>query len=101
MRPIGGNHGFLLCKDGWKLSPAYDINPIEKGTGLSLNISDADNSLDFDLCMSVIEYFRWKEKEALGFISGTKDIVSQWRKRAESMGISNAEQVFMESAFVR
>ncbi|MEO1655522.1 MAG: HipA domain-containing protein, partial [Bacteroidota bacterium] len=55
------NHGFLLFKNGWKLSPAYDINPIEKGTGLSLNISEDDNSLDFDLCIEVIDYFRWQE----------------------------------------
>ena len=39
------NHGFLLNKEGWSLSPAYDINPIEKGSGLSLNISEFDNSL--------------------------------------------------------
>ena len=33
------NHGFLLTNQGWILSPAYDINPIETGTGLKLNIS--------------------------------------------------------------
>jgi serine/threonine-protein kinase HipA len=56
------SHGFLLSKNGWRLSLAYDINPIEKGTGLSLNISEDDNSLDFDLCIEVIDYFRWEEK---------------------------------------
>jgi len=34
------NHGFLLTKNGWKLSPAFDINPNENGVGLSLNISE-------------------------------------------------------------
>jgi serine/threonine-protein kinase HipA len=33
------NHGFLLREKGWQLSPAYDINPTETGTGLKLNIS--------------------------------------------------------------
>lgn len=95
------NHGFLLGKNGWKLSPAYDINPIEKGTGLSLNVSEDDNSLDFDLCLEVIDYFRWEEKEAKSFISLTKDIVSQWKGRAKQMNISNREQAMMESAFER
>ncbi|MCD6336740.1 MAG: HipA domain-containing protein, partial [Candidatus Marinimicrobia bacterium] len=45
------NHGFLLSPTGWKLSPAYDINPNIDGIGLNLNISEGDNSLDFDLCM--------------------------------------------------
>ncbi len=93
------NHGFLLSKNGWKLSPAYDINPIEWGTGLSLNISENDNSLDFDLCMEVIDYFRWEEKEAKSFIKQTKNIVSQWKERATQMGISNREQTMMETAF--
>ncbi len=25
------NHGFLLTDNGWILSPAFDINPVEKG----------------------------------------------------------------------
>jgi serine/threonine-protein kinase HipA len=93
------NHGFLLTPKGWKLSPAYDINPIEWGTGLSLNISEDDNSLDFDLCMSVSDYFRWSEDEAAQFVQSTKDVVSQWRKKAAAIKIPNAEQVMMESAF--
>ena len=95
------NHGFLLATTGWRLSPAYDINPVEKGTGLSLNISEDDNSLDFDLCISVIDYFRWQEEEALSFITKTKEIVSQWKKRASQMKIPDSEQILMETAFER
>jgi len=40
------------------LSPAYDINPNPAGpAGLTLNIDDADNSLNIDLAMSVAPYF--------------------------------------------
>ncbi len=38
------NHGFLLTNDGWRLSPAYDVNPVYFGTGLTLNISETDNA---------------------------------------------------------
>lgn len=95
------NHGFLLTKNGWKLSPAFDINPNENGVGLSLNISEDDNSLDFDLCMSVTGYFRWQKKEAGHFINQTKKIVGQWKKRADYLNISRSEQSIMESAFNR
>ena len=47
------NHGFLLTNKGWRLSPAYDLNPNELGTGLRLNISENDNSLDVHLVMDV------------------------------------------------
>ncbi len=95
------NHGFLLTSNGWKLSPAYDVNPTEKGIGLSLNISEDDNSLDFELCISVADYFRWKKEDAVNYINRTKKTVSQWKKRANAMNISSAEQVMMESAFKR
>ncbi len=95
------NHGFLLTKNGWKLSPAFDINPNENGVGLSLNISEDDNSLDFDLCMLVTGYFRWQKKEAGHFINQTKKIVGQWKKRADYLNISRSEQSIMESAFNR
>ena len=29
------NHGFILTQKGWVLSPAFDLNPNETGTGLS------------------------------------------------------------------
>jgi serine/threonine-protein kinase HipA len=25
------NHGFILTENGWALSPAYEINPVESG----------------------------------------------------------------------
>lgn len=52
------NHGFLLTNEGWILSPAYDLNTNEYGTGLSLNISETDNMLNLDLAMEVSDYFR-------------------------------------------
>lgn len=93
------NHGFLLTPKGWKLSPAYDINPSEYGSGLSLNISEVDNSLDFDLCMEVAGYFRWEKDDAAEFIQKTKQVVKTWKDRANKLNISSAEQTMMESAF--
>jgi serine/threonine-protein kinase HipA len=54
------NHGFLKTKgDSWSLSPAFDLNP-NPGPGryLSTAIDEKDNSASFELCFSVIDYFR-------------------------------------------
>jgi serine/threonine-protein kinase HipA len=93
------NHGFLRTDQGWVLSPAYDVNPVEKGIGLSLNISENDNSLDFDLAMEVAPYFRIDEKQAKRIIDKVKDSVSQWDKLAAKLGISRAERDVMGKAF--
>ena len=93
------NHGFILTKQGWILSPAYDINPNPYGTGLKLNISADDNSLDFDLVLSVAPYFRLTEKEASDIIGKVKLVVSKWETTASKYQISKSEREMMSSAF--
>lgn len=95
------NHGFILTSEGWVLSPAYDINPVETGTGLKLNISEDDNALDLDLALEVCSYFRLKEKRAKEIIKEVQIAVMQWREIATSYGIPNAEQELKSMAFSR
>ena len=93
------NHGFLLSEEGWELSPAYDINPNEMAVGLSLNISDTSNALDFDLVKSVAKEFRVDPKRADQIIAKIINEVSHWEKVAERFGISRSERQRMEKAF--
>ena len=93
------NHGFLLNPDGWKLSPAYDINPDPTGTGLSLNISDVDNSLNLELALEVAEYFRLDNSEAISIMDEVKQAVMKWPDIANQVGIPRTEQEMMAAAF--
>lgn len=93
------NHGFLLGKYGWRLAPAYDVNPVPTGTGLTLNISDEDNSLNLDLALDVADYFRVEKSRAAEIIRETKQVVESWRTVASKHGISRREQELMASAF--
>jgi hypothetical protein len=93
------NHGFLLTDSGWTLSPAYDLNPNPQGNGLSLNITDTDNSLDFALAVNVASLFRVKESEANAILGKVAAAVSQWRHYAERSGICHGEPEEMQAAF--
>jgi len=93
------NHGFILTKKGWILSPAYDINPNETGTGLKLNINENDNSLDLQLAMEVHEYFRLTRKKAEQIMNEVKRTVNTWETLAIKYGISKAEQELKSIAF--
>ncbi|MDA3824304.1 MAG: HipA domain-containing protein [Bacteroidales bacterium] len=93
------NHGFILIESGWLLSPAYDINPVENATGLKLNISDTDNSLDIDLAMEVCEFFRLGEVRAREIIIEVKSAVRNWKTIASKYGISRSEQELKAIAF--
>ena len=93
------NHGFLLGQDGWKLSPAFDINPVPTGTGLTLNINDEDNSLNTELAMEVAEFFRLDLATAKEIVNDIKINVKNWQKIATRYNLSKREQDLMSAAF--
>jgi serine/threonine-protein kinase HipA len=67
------NHGFLLEPGrGWRLSGAYDMNPVPHSIGLMLNVSTADNALDLELARSVAPYFRVSTRMASDVIERSK-----------------------------
>lgn len=93
------NHGFIYQGGGWQLSPAYDLNPVTPADGLHLNISDNDNSLDYDLAMEVIDFFRLKPSEAQVIKDEVLASVSRWEDIATSVNISRHERQLMAPAF--
>lgn len=93
------NHGFILTKEGWILSPAYDLNPSIDKDGLALNIDTNNNNLDFELAKSVGEYFRLNNTQMDNIINKIVTVVIDWKAIATTIGISRAEQKLMEKAF--
>lgn len=93
------NHGFLLEGRGWVLSPAYDINPVATGGGLTLNISETDNAQDLALVRDVAELFRVGAKHSRVAIEEVTGVVRTWRSLAKAAGISRGEQDRMAPAF--
>jgi len=94
------NHGFLLVPNGgWRLSPAYDMNPVPGSSGLALNIDESDNALDIDLARSVAPYFRIKDREANAIVGRVSEAVRRWKTVANELGISRAHQSAMVDAF--
>jgi serine/threonine-protein kinase HipA len=93
------NHGFILSEEGWRLSPAFDINPINDKDGLALNIDMDNNALDVELAKSVGDYFRLTEKDMNGIIGEVTASVTNWEQVAVEIGISRAEQTLMARAF--
>jgi len=85
------NHGFIYTEAGWTLSPAFDINANETGTGLKLNIDDEDNSLDIDLVMKTAPYYLLSNQRAEEIKKEVTKAVSSWRKLATQYKISPSE----------
>lgn len=94
------NHGFLLQPGkGWRLAPAYDINPEPHSHGLTLNINESDNSLDLDLVRSIAPVFRVKDERCESIIKHVTSAVSQWHDVAGRLERKKDERERMRSAF--
>ncbi|MDO5132122.1 MAG: HipA domain-containing protein [Eubacteriales bacterium] len=94
------NHGFLLSGEHWKLSPAYDVNPVPDQTWLSLAVNFDDPSRDLRLALEVADYFRMQTGEAIETISVIQNTVrKKWPHLADRYGIAKNEQKRMSPAF--
>lgn len=97
------NHGFLWAgKNGWVLSPAYDLNPTPtdiKQRILSTNISLDEGTCSIDLALSQATLFGLSLVEAQSVTSEVGAAVATWRDVAKSVGLVKLEQERMSSAF--
>ena len=89
------NHGFLYeGPDGWRLSPAYDLNPVP--TDIKPRIL---STASLALAMEVAGYFELDDDKARGIAAQVGKIVSTWREEAARHGLKQAEIDRMASAF--
>src|SRR3990167_7111006 len=97
------NHGFLWHGEkGWRLSPAYDLNPVPKHIKPRIfeTAIDFDNhTASLELALSVASTFSLSQKEAKKIIIKVVKAVSTWASTSKKMGISKAQINFMASAF--
>ncbi len=100
--PYLRNHGFLREPGGWRLSPAYDLNPMPVDVkprihALALNETDQDASLE--TVLGAAAYFRVDKDEAAEVIKAVGAVVATWREVAVQHGLTANQIERMASAF--
>ncbi len=94
------NHGFIMVKNGWILSPLYDVNPNIYGDTLSLNVDSDNNLIDFNLALSVAKMYGLTDAQALEELKEIKHAVeNNWKSLAQQYGLSRSEIEGMAPAF--
>jgi serine/threonine-protein kinase HipA len=93
------NHGFILSKRGWRISPAFDVNPsIDKATHV-LNIDDVDNRPSLETALATAAFYRLTPKRASNIVDEVLSVVSEWRSVARRAKIAAADIELSASAF--
>jgi serine/threonine-protein kinase HipA len=97
------NHGFLWTGGaGWRLSPAYDLNPAPmdiKPRVLTTAIDLEDGTASLELALDVASYFELASQQAHAIAAEVGKAVATWRKAAIKLGLTAAEIDRMASAF--
>lgn len=94
------NHAFILDKEGWCLSPLYDVNPVPYGDELALNVNEDDNQISIELAIETAPYFGIREEDAKILAHEITDIVgTNWERIANRYGLSRGQIEDMRPAF--
>lgn len=99
------NTGFLYDarNHGWRLSPAFDLNPMpgdrrESKTWVSEDSGPIDSR---DMLMEGAPYFRLGPKEAIAIWAEVAQAVDSWRLVAKGLGMRGTDLVDFEPAFAK
>lgn len=80
------NHGFLLTRKGWELSPAYDINPT-LSNNQSILINRSSNESDLNILLESASEYMLSQERAETIIAEVKDAMKIWKPEARRLGI--------------
>ena len=96
------NHAFLRELRGWRLLPAYDMNPCPvdvRPRVHALAIDDADPTGSLDLALSVAARFGLSSNDAKSIAAEVGTAVAAWRTTAKRFKLTTAQIERMASAF--
>jgi serine/threonine-protein kinase HipA len=96
------NHAFLRELRGWRLSPAYDMNPCPvdvRPRVHALAIDDADPTGSLDIALSVAARFGLSATDAKAIAAEVGIAVAAWRAAAKRFRLTAAQIDRMASAF--
>ncbi len=94
------NHGFILAGDGWRLAPAFDVNPsIDKAEHV-LNLDETDNRPSLETVIETSEWYSLSKDRGAEVVAEITRETRRWRSAAQDAGIARADIELMAPAFM-
>lgn len=92
------NHAFLLGKEGWELSPAYDMNPTNS-MFQALLIDAKTNDSSLNRLYNAHEHYMLDDTTARGIIMDVTKNMKHWENMAEDIGLPRREITYFTNRF--
>lgn len=96
------NHGFLREPGGWRLAPAFDLNPVPvdvRPRVHALSIDEADQSAPLERVLAIAPRFNVKPARARAVVREVAAVTRRWRRFASDCGLTQRQIDRMETAF--
>ena len=85
------NHGFIRSTAGWRLAPAFDMNPSFRRDEHVLALDLHDRRPDMEVVLSTAGFYRLERGHAKNIVVEVSNAVGEWRTRARKLGLSRQE----------
>lgn len=93
------NHGFILTPTGWRLAPAFDLNPNTDRADHILNIDESDNRPSLTNVVETSEWYVGSKDRGRAIVEQVLHETQRWRKVAQALQIARADIELTASAF--
>ena len=90
------NHGFIWHPGGWRLAPAYDMNPSTKKDEHVLALDDSSTEPDFETVLATAELYRLSKADAQAELARLRAVIGTWEQRAKTLGLSAEDRLELE-----
>jgi serine/threonine-protein kinase HipA len=94
------NHGFLRSPAGWRLAPAFDMNPSFKKDEHVLSLDLYNRQPDLDIVLSTAESYRLEIGHARKIVDDVCKVMGKWKARGKKLGLTNQECAEAEHLFI-
>lgn len=88
-----------MAKQGWRLAPAFDVNPNNDKEAHVLNLDEVDNRPSLPTLLSTSDYYRLKLADAKAILQEVRGVVKRWQATAIQFGLPAEERLEMARAF--
>jgi serine/threonine-protein kinase HipA len=95
------NHAFVLGKNGWRLSPAYDVNPVPVHSESLPITNEYTYKNEYALIKYAHEFFLTEEEAKARLKTIIEIVQDSWKDTAKKYGVSRKEIEKMAPAFIQ
>lgn len=92
------NHGFLRTSHGWRLAPAFDLNPASTKPEHTLALDESNRAPDLSLVIETAPLYRLTETRAQRVVSEVRTGLESWRRVAREIELPDEEVDILAAA---